>query len=71
MKLPEDAIGEKLGVSRTLVREALVRLAIEGLVEIKTNRGARVAYPTWRKRATFSTCVVGWSDRWRTCWLAA
>ncbi len=46
MKLPEDAIGEKLGVSRTLVREALVRLAIEGLVEIKTNRGARVAYPT-------------------------
>ena len=46
MKLPEDAIGEKLGVSRTLVREALARLAIEGLVEIKTNKGARVAYPT-------------------------
>lgn len=46
MKLPEDAIGEKLGVSRTLVREALARLAIEGLVEIKANKGARVAYPT-------------------------
>ena len=46
MKLPEDAIGENLGVSRTLVREAFGRLAIEGLVELKPNRGASVAYPT-------------------------
>ena len=37
MKLPEDTIGEKLGVSRTLVREAFGRLAIEGLVELKPN----------------------------------
>jgi DNA-binding GntR family transcriptional regulator len=45
-KLPEDAIGERLGVSRTLAREALVRLAGEGLVELRPNRGAFVAYPT-------------------------
>jgi DNA-binding GntR family transcriptional regulator len=46
MKLPEDAIGERFGCSRTLVREALGRLALEGLAELKPNRGANVAYPT-------------------------
>ncbi|MDR3475542.1 MAG: GntR family transcriptional regulator [Devosia sp.] len=45
-KLPEDSIGERLGVSRTLVREALVRLSEEGLVEMVPNKGAVVAQPT-------------------------
>src|SRR6267378_8340086 len=46
-KLPEDAIGEKFGVSRTIVRHALGRLAAEGLVELRRNRGAAVATPSW------------------------
>lgn len=45
-KLPEDTIGRQFGVSRTLVREAIGRLAVEGLVEVRHNRGACVAYPS-------------------------
>ncbi|MET0528332.1 MAG: GntR family transcriptional regulator [Microvirga sp.] len=45
-KLPEDAIGESFNVSRTLVRGALTRLAAEGLVEQRRNKGAVVASPT-------------------------
>ena len=45
-KLPEDAIGESFGVSRTLVRSALERLAGEGLVERVKNRGSQVASPS-------------------------
>lgn len=45
-KLPEDGIGERLGVSRTVVRRALERLCAEELVVIEPNRGAAVARPT-------------------------
>jgi DNA-binding GntR family transcriptional regulator len=45
-RLPEDAIGESFGTSRTIAREALGRLAVEGLVELKPNRGAFVANPS-------------------------
>jgi DNA-binding GntR family transcriptional regulator len=44
-RLGEVELAERLGVSRTPVREALSRLAAEGLVEMVANRGARVA--TW------------------------
>lgn len=45
-KLPEDAVGEQFGVSRTIARRALERLAGEELVEIRPNRGASVIRPT-------------------------
>src|SRR4051812_49640545 len=48
-KLPEDAIGERFGASRTIVRHALGRLAAEGLVELRRNHGASVAVPSWEE----------------------
>lgn len=45
-RLPEAALAGKLHVSRTPVREALRRLANEGLATITPNAGARLASPT-------------------------
>ncbi|HEV7256651.1 MAG TPA: GntR family transcriptional regulator [Bosea sp. (in: a-proteobacteria)] len=53
-KLPEDALGERFGVSRTIARHALGQLAAEGLVELRRNRIAVVATPRWQEaRDTF------------------
>ena len=41
-KVPERALCEKLGVSRTPMREALKVLAADGLLTLEPNRGARV-----------------------------
>lgn len=45
-KLTEDGLGEVFGVSRTVVRKALFRLAHENIVRLRPNRGAAVARPT-------------------------
>jgi DNA-binding GntR family transcriptional regulator len=58
-KLPEDAIGERFGVSRTLVRHALGRLAGEGLVELRRNHGAAVAKPSWDEARNIFAVRVG------------
>ena len=53
-RLPEDALGERFGVSRTIARQALGQLAAEGLVELRRNRIAVVATPGWEEaRDTF------------------
>jgi DNA-binding GntR family transcriptional regulator len=41
-RLIEEQLAERLGVSRTPIRQALTMLEAEGLVEIAPNRGARV-----------------------------
>jgi DNA-binding GntR family transcriptional regulator len=45
-QLVEARIAEDLGVSKTPVREALIRLQRDGLVEIEPYRGARVLEPS-------------------------
>jgi DNA-binding GntR family transcriptional regulator len=53
-KLPEDSLGERFGVSRTIARYALGQLASEGLVELRRNRIAVVFTPSWQDaRDTF------------------
>jgi DNA-binding GntR family transcriptional regulator len=58
-KLPEDTIGERFGASRTIVRTALTRLAGEGLVELRRNRGAAVAKPSWEEARDVFDVRVG------------
>lgn len=48
-RLPEDALGERFGVSRTIARQALGQLAAEGLVSLRRNRIAVVASPSWEE----------------------
>lgn len=45
-RLPEDALGERFGVSRTIARHALGQLGAEGLVDLRRNRIAVVATPS-------------------------
>lgn len=53
-KLPEDSVGTSFGVSRTVVRSAIVRLVAEGLVVQQPNMRATVASPSLEEgRAIF------------------
>jgi DNA-binding GntR family transcriptional regulator len=61
-RLPEDLVGEQVGVSRTIVRTALTRLSAEGLVDLRPNRGAVVAEPSLEEARQVFT-VRGWLER--------
>ena len=45
-RLGEDSLGDIFGVSRTVVRKALIRLAEDNIVRLRPNRGAAVASPS-------------------------
>jgi len=45
-RLSEEKLGELFGVSRTIIRRVLSRLASEQIIELRPNRGAIVACPT-------------------------
>ena len=45
-KLSEASLASRLGIGRTLVREALRQLAVTGLVVVQRHRGAFVAQPS-------------------------
>ena len=57
-RLPERPIAAELGVSHIPVREALARLAEEGLVDREPRRGARVAALTARQLDEISTLRI-------------
>ena len=63
-KLPEDAIGERFGASRTIVRHVLGQLAAEGLVELRRNRGAAVATPSWNEARDVFDVRLGSRRSW-------
>jgi DNA-binding GntR family transcriptional regulator len=59
-KLVEDKLGQVFGVSRTRIRQVLIRLAHEQVVTILPNKGASIAEPSVQEaREVFEArCVV-------------
>jgi DNA-binding GntR family transcriptional regulator len=59
-KLVEDKLGQAFGVSRTRIRQVLIRLAHEQVVTILPNKGASIAEPSVQEaREVFEArCVV-------------
>lgn len=58
-RIHEQSLCDAFGISRTPLREALKVLASEGLVELRTNRGARVAALTEAELAELFEALSG------------
>lgn len=53
-----QALAAELGVSRTPVREALIKMAEQGMVRFERNRGVRILQPRsmiWRRSSSFGS----------------
>lgn len=50
-RLVEEKLGAHFGVSRTIVRQGLAKLAQAGLVDLSPNQGARIAWPDAKRTA--------------------
>ena len=61
-KLPsERAFAEALGTSRVTLRDALMRMQDEGLIETRHGKGSFVAPPKFEEDArSFLSCTSGW-----------
>lgn len=69
-KLREDKLAGNFGVGLTLIRNALVRLGNNGIVDLRPNRGAVVASPTAEEAVqVFEAPRRGAGDR-RECYRA-
>jgi len=69
-RLPaERDLAEQLGVSRPSVREALIALEVEGLVEVRSGSGVYVLPPSIAERPSRRSDVPGPFDVIRARWL--
>jgi len=55
-RIPETKIADELGISRTPIREALLKLASDGIVNIYPNRFAEIAH--WDEETIFQIGIV-------------
>jgi DNA-binding GntR family transcriptional regulator len=66
-KIDQDAVSESLDVSRSPIREALVILGQEGLLDVTPRRGASVALLTPASRQTRCAPRASGTEEGRPC----
>ena len=64
-RLDERQLSEKLGVSRTPVREAIQKLEWQGLIAVRPRAGLQITAPSAARISKTRTNPTGWA--WRSC----